>query len=103
MSFLKRFNSSAIIPLQPSKQELEATPEFIKHTQYTKLPDGTQTSTEERIPRIGNTSTPRQIIQYLEQFDIAADHLGWTDNELLKQRFRVHLTGIQHTHTGQPL
>lgn len=97
MAPTRRHNKTPVIPLMPTAEEKEFKPEFVKHTRSTTDANGVGETVEERIPKIGDETTVRQLLSFLTTFGQARATLSWTTGAKLFHKFRMHLSGIQLT------
>ena len=97
MAPTRRNNKNPVIPLLPSVEEKDFHPEYIKHTRSVTDNNGVSEAVEERVPKIGDETTVRQLLQFLTVFNQARRSLHWTTGPKLFQKFRAHLSGIQLT------
>ena len=72
----KKKTTKPIIPPIPLKEDSENKPEFIKHSR-TETHNNVSESVEERILKIGDESTPYQLLQFLTAFSKARTNLQW--------------------------
>ena len=64
---------------------------YIKHSRVTTDKDNVRETTEERVPKLNDEATPRQILLFLAAFRRARQALQWTAGPKLFQKFRMHL------------
>ena len=90
-----RGNKKAVIDLVPPKEDKNDKPIYIKHTWTVTDPQGMSESVEERIPKIGDESTPQQLLCFLTTIHQAKSTLSWNTGDKLFQKFCAHLSCIQ--------
>jgi len=91
MAPTKRHNKKPIIPL--TKDTVDEKAEYIKHSRSTTA-DGVTETVEERIIKVGDSFTPRQLLDFLTVFAQARATLHWTTGPKLFQKFRSQLSGV---------
>ena len=64
--------------------------EYIRHQRTVVGDDDTRETTEERIPRLSDEASPKEILQFLASFRRARGTMHWTTGPRLFQKFRVH-------------
>ena len=103
MAPTRRNKRKPIIPLLPSQEEKDHKPEYVKHSRSSTDNNNVTESIEERVPIIGDESTPRQLLDFLARFQQARRSLHWTTGPKLFQKFPTHLTGIQVDNRNQAI
>ena len=79
----KRVN---IIALIPPKDE-HKNEEYVKHTRTVTDANGATESTQERVVKVGDESTPCQILDFLASFSDACQTMHWTTGPKLFTNF----------------
>lgn len=80
-----------VIPFLREKGQDDDDVEYIKHSRVTTDKDNVRETTEERVPKLNDEATPRQILLFLAAFRRARQALQWTAGPKLFQKFRMHL------------
>ena len=91
MAPTKRHNKKPVIPL--TKDTVDDKAEYIKHSCST-TENGITETVEERIAKVGDSFTPRQLLDFLTAFAQARISLHWTTGPKLFQKFRSQLSGV---------